>query len=185
MHNILFQLQLRAHLAVQIKKISVRSKTFLYDSIWLKNFNFCQKSYGNKTRIIFFYTKNLFPVIVLGQGRYLDQNLLRYDQRFSNIVFLKLRNFGVANLLWAYNGFRFIFGRFFVFVRLDQKLGSHWLVSVSMNKNGIKIRKLVVCKVFHYIPSNQEGIIFLTRLIFIWNLISRLKRFSFEFRCNW
>ena len=56
---------------------------------------------------------------------------------------------------------------FFVFVRLDQKLGSHWLVSVSMNKNGIKIRKLVVCKGFNYIPSNQEDIIFLTRLIFI------------------
>ena len=36
---------------------SVRSKTFLYDSIWLKNFNFCQKSYGKKTRVNFFSHK--------------------------------------------------------------------------------------------------------------------------------
>ena len=76
-------------------------------------------------------------------------------------------------------------GDYFVFVRLDQKVASHRLVSVSMNKNWIKIRKLVVCKGFNYIPSNQEDIIFLTRLIFIWNLISRLKRFRFEFRVNW
>ena len=70
-------------------------------------------------------------------------------------------------------------GDYFVFVRLDQKVALHWLVSVSMNKNWIKNRKSVVCKVFKDIPSIPEDINFLMRLIFIWKF-SRLKRFRFD-----
>ena len=36
---------------------SVRWKISWYDSIWLKKINFCQKSYGNKTRVNFFLSE--------------------------------------------------------------------------------------------------------------------------------
>ena len=89
-------------------------------------------------------------------------------------IFVSQNSYGHTMVLSSFSG------DYFVFVRLDQKVASHWLVSVSMNKNWIKIRKLVVCKVFKDIPSNPEDINFLMRLIFIWKFMSRLKRFRLD-----
>ena len=45
--------------AYKSKSFSVRLMTFVYYSIWTKNFNFCQKSYRKKTRIFFFTHKKI------------------------------------------------------------------------------------------------------------------------------
>ena len=78
-----------------------------------EEFFFCQNSYGNTTRFKIFYTQKIFSVTVPGPGRYPNQKLLRYDQRSSNMILGKRENFGESKLLWAYNGLKFIFKRFF------------------------------------------------------------------------
>ena len=95
------------------KTFSVRSKTFLYDSIWLKNFNFWQKSYGNKTRVNFFIDKNVFKITVPGPGTYSNENLLWYEWRPSYMLIFRWGNFYLSKLLWTYNDLKFIFERFF------------------------------------------------------------------------
>ena len=42
-------------------------------------------------------------------------------------------------------------------MRSDKIVASHWLVSVSMQKNPMEMRKLVVYEVFKDIESNQEN----------------------------
>ena len=60
---------------------------------------------------------------------------------------------------------------FLVFVRSDQIVASHWIVSVSMTKNWLNIKKSVVCEVYKDIAGNQEDINFLMRIGLIWKFI--------------
>ena len=126
----------------------------------------------------FFYAQKLFPVKVSGSGRYSNQNLLWYDQRPSYIILLKQGNFGVSKLWWAYNGFKFIFGRFFRLCEIGSK-SCFTLAGISFyDQNWIQIGKLVVCEGFKDIPSNQENISFLMKIIFIWKLLDDWKDFA-------
>ena len=53
------------------KNFSVRWKISWYDSIWPKKNNFCQKSYGNKTRLKFFlHTKLIQNCFILASISY-------------------------------------------------------------------------------------------------------------------
>ena len=87
---------------------------------------------GTKLESILLHTENLFKLQVPGPGRYPNQNLLQYDQRPSHILFLKRRNFGVSKLLWAYNGFKFIFMRFFRLYEIGSK-GCFKLAGISFH----------------------------------------------------
>ena len=63
-HNFFFSYRFGHIWPFRSKKNSVRSKTILYDSIWLKNFNFCQKAYGKKSRFHFFYSHFFFRYLL-------------------------------------------------------------------------------------------------------------------------
>ena len=136
-----------------------------------EEFFWFQKSYGNTTRFKFLYTQFFFSVTAPGTFGRTDQKKIRYDERHSYIILWEQKNFCESKLLWAYYGLKFIFDRFFVFVSLNQKVASHWIVLVSMHKNWMKISKLVVCEVFKYIPSSEEDINFHMRIILIWKFI--------------
>ena len=102
---------------------------------------FCQKSYGNTTRFNFIYRHIFFSVSVSGTFGRSDQIFFRYDQRSTKIILCKRGNFGESKLLWEYNGLKFIFERFFVFVRSNQKVASYQLVQL-------------LCKKLHENPQN-------------------------------
>ena len=93
-------------------KICLRTMRNVFNDM-TEEFFLCQNSYGNTTRFKIFYTQKIFSVTVPGPGRYPNQKLFRYDQRSSYMILGKRGNFGESKLLWACNGLRFIFKRFF------------------------------------------------------------------------
>ena len=63
--------------------------------------------------MIFFYTQFFFSLTGPGISGPTDQKIFRYDQRPSYIILRKRGNFCESKLLWAYNGLKFNFERFF------------------------------------------------------------------------
>ena len=78
----------------------------------------------------FIDTTNLYKLHSRARGGIQIKILLRSDQRPFHIFFLEPRIFGVSKLLWAYNGFKFIFRRFFRLYEIGSK-GCFKLAGIS------------------------------------------------------
>ena len=78
----------------------------------------CQKSYGNTTRMNFFYTKKK-SVSASGIFGRTNQKCFQYDQRPSYIILWKEGNFYKSNSYGHKMVLSSIYRDFFVFVRID------------------------------------------------------------------
>ena len=90
------------------------------ESLWCfqrydRRFLFFQKSYGNTIPMIFFYAQFFFSVTGTGIFGHTDQILFWYDRRPPYMILGKRGNFCESKLLWAYNGLKLNFERFFGF----------------------------------------------------------------------
>ena len=87
-----------------------------------EEFFFAKSHMGPPLDSIFFKQDFFFSGTVSGPGGYPNQNLHRYDERPSYMILLKQGNLCESKLIWAYNGLKFIFERFF---RFCEKITRH------------------------------------------------------------
>ena len=113
------------------KVIKNRSKIFYGLSVVFSRmssdiFFFAKSPMGIPLDSIFF-TQIFFSVTLPSSVRYLNQNLLLYDERPSYLILWKQGNFYELKLLWSYNGLKFNFERFSRLRESRSKVIRNWL----------------------------------------------------------
>ena len=99
---------------------SVRSKTLLYDSIWPKNFNFCQKSYGKKTRFNFFFRAK-FTKFHLALKKVMKNHSKLFKELSALFFIIWLKNFFLSKVIWEHYSIEvFLHTIFFFWVKFTK-----------------------------------------------------------------
>ena len=123
----------------------------------------CQSSYGNTTRFNFFYTHNNFLVTAPGTIGRVNQEIFRYDQRPLYMIRSDSRILIFVKSLMGTK-----LDSIFFTHKIDQKVASYWLVSVTTHYNCIKwqyIRCLKVYRITMGITINLNRISVISNLL--------------------